>query len=78
MPYERRQGNVVAIIALMVTLLTNIIALTWGASKMSSAINGLQETTKDLGFAVKDIQMFNQKMDIRMTVAEKEIDGIKK
>lgn len=70
MPYERRQGNLVAIVALVVTLLTNIIALTWGASKMSSAINNLENTTSDLGRAVKEIQSFNSIMSTRMGIIE--------
>ena len=78
MTYERRQGNVVALVALIVTLLTNIIALTWGASKISFSIENLNKNTADLGSAVMNIQTTIQRMDVRMTIAETKIDGIKK
>lgn len=78
MPYERRQGNVIAIIALVVTLVTNVIALTWGASKLSSAVISLEKTTESLGRAVSEIQRFNNSMEIRMTRAETLLDGIRK
>ena len=70
MPMERRQGNVFAIVALMITLLTNIIALTWGASQMSSAVNGLETTTSELGTTVKEIQQLIAKLDVRMSIQE--------
>lgn len=71
------------------TLLLNFGAVIWGAAKISSAVQTLQNTTANLGSTMKDIsiQMETVKIDYstrmgiietRMIAAEKAIEDLNK
>lgn len=67
---ERPRSLNVALAGLGFTILLNFSAFIWGASKMSSSIDALKETTNELKTAVQGVQHSAGDLDGRVRVLE--------
>ncbi len=67
-------GTTIALGALVVTLLGNIVALVWGAAKLSSSVDGLKETTKELHGLCDRLDKGQMDHSVRIAVVESYLD----
>jgi hypothetical protein len=67
---DRRRQNNVAVIALVVTLLTNVLALVWGAATLNATVNNLLDTVRNQGELQASTTLQVQNLNIRMGIVE--------
>jgi hypothetical protein len=60
----------VGLIALLFTMLMQMVGMVWGAAKLSSAVDAQSAQTQEMKSAVQALQSLAVKLDTRVTVLE--------